>query len=104
MIFFDTQIVAINKEGIRLKKDEHEYFVDFQKCVSYSANRSAGQLKASVGSRDITKFRFSFCEGEGQFTEIVIRKKHLLDWSRPARFSELHKKIKDLGYSTFDAS
>ena len=29
MIFFDKQIVAINKEGIRLKKDENEYFVDF---------------------------------------------------------------------------
>ena len=104
MIFYDTEIISIGKEGILLKNKKTTRFVDFVKCVEERTRCYSSNAKASVGSRDITKHVFKFSEKDNLDVHIVIKKKHVFDFSRNRRFIDLQKKINSFGYTTLDLS
>ena len=103
MIFYDTEIVAIDSTGISLKRKKEVYFIDFIKC-NHEFQKQHPISQYGIGSRDITKHMFIFCDNSQSETTIFVRKKHILDFSQNRRFRVLQRTINSFGYTTLDLS
>ena len=104
MFFYDIEIASIDRDGMLLKNKTSTMYLSFSDSARHFSKHYSSKTNLCVGARDITRFMFAFYNSNGEEVRIIIRKKHLFDFSRSKRFFELQNKIALSGYSTFDLS
>ncbi len=100
------KMIAVENEGIWLKHQDAEIYVNFDECAkNYACENSLAQNRC-VATRDVTNRVFIFYTLPK--TKVIFKKSflHGLFGRKSAvnRFHDLYKTIIELGYSSCDIS